>query len=151
VVVILSHVETLEILEASLDVFTFCKGDYMCMLETEQWVVLEQIEITLKKIATWQRILEGEKYPTGSLVVSAIYAIRAHYVNILNSEHALEPVKSLTRTLLEDFDKRYHPPADNVGKVKFTKKPETGERNRYTGVHPYFFMQHFLIHALERG
>ena len=121
------------------------------MLDTEQWVVLEQIEITLKKIATWQRILEGEKYPTGSLVVSAIYAIRAHYVNILNSEHALEPVKSLTRTLLEDFDKRYHPPADNVGKVKFTKKPETGERNRYTGVHPYFFMQRFLIHALERG
>ena len=121
------------------------------MLETEQWVVLEQIEITLKKIATWQRILEGEKYPTGSLVVSAIYAIRAHYVNILNSEHALEPVKSLTRTLLEDFDKRYHPPADNVGKVKFTEKPETGERNRYTGVHPYFFYAAFLDPSVRKG
>jgi hypothetical protein len=52
------------------------------MLDMEQWVlVLEQIEITLKKIATWQRILEGEKYPTGSLVVLlvlAIYATRAH-------------------------------------------------------------------------
>ena len=101
--------------------------------------------------ATWQRILEGEKYPTGSLVVSAIHAICAHYVDILNSEHALEPVKSLTQTLLEDFDKHYHPPAANVGKVKFTKKPETGDHNRYTGVHPYFFMQSFLIHALERG
>ena len=120
------------------------------MLDTEQCVVLEQIEVTLKKIATWQRILKGEKYPTGLLVVSAIYAIRADYVNILNNE-PLEPVKSLTRTLLEDFDKRYHPPADNVGKVKFTKKPETRDHNRYTGVHPYFFMQHFLIHALERG
>ena len=86
----------------------------------------------------------------GSLVVSAIYAIRADYVNILNNE-PLEPVKSLTRTLLEDFDKRYHPPADNVGKVKFTKKPETRDHNHYTGVHPYFFMQHILIHTLERG
>jgi hypothetical protein len=48
--------------------------------------------------------LEGEKYPTGSSVVSTIYSIRAHYVNILNNEHALEPVKNLTWTLLEDFN-----------------------------------------------
>ncbi len=34
------------------------------MLDHDQWVVLEQIEITLKKISMWQRILEGEKYPT---------------------------------------------------------------------------------------
>jgi hypothetical protein len=72
------------------------------MLDYFQWVVLEQIEITLKKIAMWQRILEGEKYPTGSLVVSAIYAIRVHYVDVLNSPHAQEPVKRLTKTLLED-------------------------------------------------
>ena len=58
------------------------------MLDYDQWVVLEQIEITLKKIAMWQRILEGEKYPTGSLVVSAIYAICVHYVDVLNSPHA---------------------------------------------------------------
>jgi hypothetical protein len=97
------------------------------MLDTEQWVVLEKIEVTLKKIATWQRILEGEKYPTGSLVVSTIHAICAHYVNNLNNEDALEPMKSLIRTILEDFYKRYHPPAYYVGKVKFTKKPETGD------------------------
>ncbi len=76
--------------------------------------MLEQIEMTLKKIASWQRIMEVEKYPTGSLVVSAINAIRAHYVDILESQHAQEPVKSLTKTLLEDFDKCYHPPAGNV-------------------------------------
>jgi hypothetical protein len=121
------------------------------MLDYDQWVVLEQIEITLKRIAMWQRILEGEKYPTGLLVVSVIYAICVHYVNVLNSPHAQEPVKRLTKTLLEDFDKRYHPPASNVGKVKFTRRPETGECNPYTGVHPNFFFQYFLIHAPERG
>ena len=84
-------------------------------------------------------------------MVSAIYAIRAHYVNILNSEHALEPVNCLTRTLLKDFDKRYHPPADNVGKVKFTKKPETGERNHYTGVHPCFFYAAILDPHVRKG
>ncbi len=99
------------------------------MLDYDQWVVLEKIEITLKKIAMWQRILEGEKYPTGLLVVSAIHAIRVHYVDVLNSPHAQEPVKRLTKTLLEDFDKHYHPPAGNVGKEKFTCRPETRVRN----------------------
>ncbi len=106
--------------------------------------MLEQIEITLKKIAMWQKILEGEKYPTGLLVVSAIYAICVHYVDILNSPHAQEPVKRLTKTLFEDFDKQYHPPTGNVGKVKFTCRPETGERDCCTGVHPYFFIAAFL-------
>jgi hypothetical protein len=114
------------------------------LLDYDQWVVLEQIEITLKKIAMWQRILEGEKYPTGLLVVSVIYAICVHYVDILNSPHNQEPVKRLTKTLLEDFDKYYHPPAGNVGKVKFTCRPETREHNRYMEVHPYFFIAAFL-------
>ena len=58
------------------------------MLSEDQWIVLEQIEITLKKTAMWQSILEGENYPTGALVVSAIYAICVHYANVLNSPHA---------------------------------------------------------------
>jgi hypothetical protein len=45
---------------------------------------------------------------------------------------------------LEDFDKLCHPPADNVGKLNFTKRPETREQNCYTGVHPIFFIVAFL-------
>jgi hypothetical protein len=95
--------------------------------------------------------LEGEKYPTGLLVVSAIYAICVHYVNVLNSPHAQEPVKRLTKTLLEEFDKCYHPPAGNVGKVKFMHRPETGKHNRYTGVHPYVFIAAFLDPPTRKG
>ncbi len=51
-----------------------------------QWLVLEQIQIPLAMIASWQRILEGENYPTRSLLVSPIYAIRAHYVDILRAK-----------------------------------------------------------------
>jgi hypothetical protein len=78
------------------------------------------------------------------MVVSAIYAICVHYANVLDSPCAQEPVKSLSKILLQDVDKRYHPPAGNVGKVKFTHKPETGECNCYTGVHCYFFIASFL-------
>jgi hypothetical protein len=65
------------------------------------------------------------------LVVSAMYAIRAHYADILGSNDAQEPVKILATTLLEDFDRRYNPPADNEGKIKFIRRPETGLLNRY--------------------
>ena len=53
------------------------------MLDEVQWIMLDQIKINLNKIAMWQSILEGEKYPTKSLVVSAICEICVHYVNIL--------------------------------------------------------------------
>ncbi len=37
-------------------------GSVHCeMLNEEQWVLLEQIKITLKKMALWQQILEGDK------------------------------------------------------------------------------------------
>jgi hypothetical protein len=58
------------------------------IMDDAQWLMLEQIEITLAMIAGWQRILERENYPTGSLVVSVIDAIRAHYVDILRSNDA---------------------------------------------------------------
>ena len=108
--------------------------------------MLEQIEICLAMMAQWQRILEGEKYPTGSLVVSAVFSICAHFVDIIDSAHTLESVKRLAKILLNDFDKHYHPPggAGNEGKVNFTPEPVIGAANRYTGVHPYFFIAAFL-------
>jgi hypothetical protein len=45
-------------------------------------------------------------------------------------------------------------PAGNVGKVRFSGDPETGQRNRYIGVHPFFFIAAYLnprtIKALKK-
>ena len=123
------------------------------MLSKDQWAILHQIEITLTTMAKFQRILEGECYVTGSLVALAVYRIRKAYVTVFNSEHTLEPVKNLTATLLADFDQRYKP-ADESGKVNYTGKADVGFRNRYTGVHPYFFVASLLdprIKALLSG
>jgi hypothetical protein len=89
------------------------------MLNKEQWVVLEQIKITLKKMMLWQRILEGDKYPTGSLDVSAIFSIREHYTNVIECPDTKDPVKHLASILLKYFDRRYHPPAGSLGKIRF--------------------------------
>jgi hypothetical protein len=40
--------------------------------------------------------------------------------------------------------KRYNSPTRNIGKVRCSHEPETGERNRYIGLHPFFFIAAYL-------
>ena len=78
-------------------------------LSADEWLCLHQIEIVLETMAYWQRILEGEKYVTGSLSTVAVYQVRQAFEDAIGSEHTEEPVKNLTQILLDDFDQRYHP------------------------------------------
>ena len=108
-----------------------------------QWEVIYQVEITLQTMSGFQRMLEGECYVTGSMVVFAVFQIRKAFVTVLECEATLEPVKELTQTLLDDFDTRYHP-SDEEGKVKYESKARVGHRQRYITVHPYYFIASFL-------
>jgi hypothetical protein len=111
-------------------------GSIQCeMLNEEQWVVLEQIEITLKKMVLWQWILEGDKYPTGSLVVSAIFSIREHYTNVIECPDTKDPVKHLASILLKDFDKCYHPPVGSLGKASEDPQVQAMARPLLPGSH----------------
>ena len=105
----------------------------------KQWTILHQIEITLHSMAQWQRMLEGDKYPTGSMVPLAVYRIRRAYMIVINSKSTLHPVKMLTALLLKDFNERYMP-ADDEGAVQYTSTAEQGFRNRYTNIHPFLFL-----------
>ncbi len=95
--------------------------------------------------------LGGKKYPTRSLVVSTKCAINVHNFDILESQHALEPVKSLTKTLLEDFDsKHYHPSVGNVGKVSFTQRLETKHAIMIQGFFLIFCENCLLLCSYEK-
>ena len=111
-------------------------------LTPDEWLVMHQIEIVLETMAYYQRILEGEKYVTGSLCVIAVYQIRKAYVDIIACEDTSESVIALTRILLKDFDERYHP-SEN-GMVTYFREDELGKGNRYIGLHQYFFFAAFL-------
>ncbi len=76
VVVNISDAETLVVVQAGPSCLKAADEIKCEFLNDHQWVILHQIEITLQKMAWWQRILEGDTYPTGSLVVSAIFSIR---------------------------------------------------------------------------
>jgi hypothetical protein len=103
-----------------------------------QWNVVEQIVVCLTTMAKFQCVLEAEQCVTASLVVLAVFQIRASYVKVAEDTNTLEPVRSLSKALLKDFDERFHP--EDGGKVKYTGQADIGFHNRYTGVHPYFFI-----------
>ena len=58
------------------------------MPSEEQWTILEDIEKTLQVMARWQRVLEGEKFVTASLVMIAVFQIRANYVKIISTSES---------------------------------------------------------------
>ena len=117
-------------------------------ITTQEWKIYYQIEITLKTMGFWQRVLEGEKYVTGSLVPVAIYTIRQSFLQVIASQAADPVVKQLTRKMLDNFDRRYHPTTNE--KLIYEREVSVGHRNRYTAIHPYFLRQLFstLAHTI---
>jgi hypothetical protein len=75
----------------------------------EEWSILHQIEIVLETMARFQRVLEGKRCVTVSLVPVAVFQIRKGYQAVIDNNETLHQVKALTKILLADFDKRYHP------------------------------------------
>ena len=78
-------------------------------ITAQEWKIYYQIEITLKTMGFWQRVLEGEKYVTGSLVPLAIYTIRQSFLQVIASQATEQVVKELTRILLNNFDRVVSP------------------------------------------
>ncbi len=109
-------------------------------LTAQEWKVCHQIEITLKTMAFWQRVLEGDKYVTGSLVPVAIYTICQSFLQVIASQAADPVVKQLTRIMLNSFDRQYHPTTD--GESIYEREVSMGRGN--WSIHPYFFKAAFL-------
>ncbi len=70
-------------------------------ITAQEWKICYQIEITLKTMGFWQRVLEGKKYVTGSLVPLAIYTIQQSFLQVIASQATEQVVKELTRILLK--------------------------------------------------
>jgi hypothetical protein len=93
-------------------------------------------------MAFWQRVLEGDKYVTGSLVPVAVYTIPQSFLQVIASQAADPVVKQLTRYMLNSFDRRYHPTMD--GELIYKREVSMGHGNWYIAIHPYFFKAAFL-------
>ncbi len=69
------------------------------LITAQDWKICYQVKVTLKTMSFWQRVLEGEKYVTGSFVPLAIYSIRQSFLQVLASMATEAVVKKLTRIL----------------------------------------------------
>ena len=70
-------------------------------LTHQEWRLCHQVEITLQTMAFWQRVLEGEKYVTGSLVPLAIYTICQTFLQVIASVGSDPVVKKAYKYPLE--------------------------------------------------
>ena len=93
-------------------------------------------------MAFWQRVHEGEKFVTGSLVPVEIYTIHQSFLQVIAYQAADPVVKQLTRKMLNNFDRGYHPTTN--GELIYEREVSLGHGNRYTAIRPYFFKAAFL-------
>jgi hypothetical protein len=63
-----------------------------------------------------------------------LHQIRKNYHTVINNVHSLEEVRDLTKIILTDFKKRYHP-ADGTGKLQYSSVASVRFGNRYVLVH----------------
>lgn len=114
-------------------------------LSSTEWSMLQEIETVLKPLAFFQRVLEGEAYVTGLLLVPlTVYNIRRQLNDIAKNQGTSDGVRALAKVLLSDFDARFTPnPLDDT-KLSFSWGVVLGFRKRYTTVHHYFFAAAFL-------
>jgi hypothetical protein len=113
------------------------------IITAHEWKLYYKIEITLKTMGFWQRVLEGEKYVISFLAPVAIYTIWQSFLQVIASQATKQVVKQLTRILLNDFDQQYHPTTN--GNLVYKNEALVGHGNRYISiVHPYFFKAAFL-------
>ena len=97
----------LRYLQRAIQVLVVNKSIVATDLTTEQYKILEDVENLLKPTAEAQKLLEGEKYPTISLVPFFLHSIRRQYEEMAKDDTKSGAVLNLAGVLLKDFEKRY--------------------------------------------
>jgi hypothetical protein len=85
--------------------------DYILLTETD-WKILRQVHQLLKPFKNAQKLLEGDKYVTLSLLPIAIKSIRTDLIRIVGADgggEAQNRVKNLAKWLLFYFRERWKP------------------------------------------
>jgi hypothetical protein len=102
-------------------------------------MVLKDVRIHLHPLAKAQNMLEGEKYPSISLVAYCITYIRKCLVKATTRNDLIPQVRSLGDKMLRDFKQRY-----GDGSVNYYNPVKIGINIRYVSLHPYHVFAAFL-------
>ena len=102
-------------------------------------MVLKDVSFLLHPMSQVQKLLEGDKYPTISVVPYCIKYIRKCFSKATQPNKLFYPVQHLGKKMLEDLNKRY-----GDGVVTYYQTVRIGRNNRYISLHPYHIFASFL-------
>jgi hypothetical protein len=71
-----------------------------------------------------------------------IYTIHQSFLQVIASQAADPVVKQLTRNMMNNFDRQYHPTMD--GELIYKREVSVGHGNWYIAIHPYFLKAAFV-------
>ena len=103
-------------------------------MNDDDWSCLKEIVGCLKPFRSAQKLLEGEKYVTASLVCPFVDQIRNRLNAIAGNNE--EGAKDLAKSFLKDFNVRWLKPDDAVFNPGPNGKPRRSKGNRQVGIHP---------------
>ena len=85
------------------------------------------------------KLLEGEKYPTLSLVLFCVFYIRKCLTKATAPDKLFKPITKLGKKMLKDFNARY-----GDGRINYHNPVLIGRNNRSVSLHPYHVFSCFL-------
>jgi hypothetical protein len=97
-------------------------------LSDQQWKDIEQFLIILKPFMLAQRLLEGEKYVTISLVPTIIFHIRQQLIAASVNEDFSQHIRFITKSLLVSFNAQW---GDGSDGTVFSQEQQEGHGRRH--------------------
>lgn len=76
-------------------------------LTADQWNIVAQISKLLEPFMEAQKVLEGEKYVTISMVPTIIMALRAGLISIIDNQNNAEHIRTVAAMMFDDFNERW--------------------------------------------
>jgi len=115
------------------------------MLSHDEWEALDMLRAVLEPFKVAQKILEGNKYVTSSLVVHIVYSTRLELKSLLQSSCKNQSIVKLVEKMTKKFDEIFGTKMDgNNLLVTVNDAVQRGFRNRQVGLNKALFYAHIL-------
>jgi hypothetical protein len=76
------------------------EGDLTCNLNSTQWLIVRDLQVTLKPFMIVQKLLEGQSYATISLIPYLVYKVRKNLETLRDSPTSSPHVLSIVARML---------------------------------------------------
>ena len=101
-------------------------------LTPEEWIKVANLRKLLNPFMLAQKVLEGEKYATGPIIVPLINKIRQHLNSAIMHPQNSEHMRNLTRSMLDDFTLRWgHGHPGTIWEESSTRGPRQRAKVEY--------------------